>query len=306
MPDIFRACLVVNPHAKQYVEHETRKALEACLHSLKSDCEIHFIEASDLETTRQLLRSYLNEAKHDVIIPVGGDGTIRETVKVLLDYPRTPLCILPFGTGNLLAKSLGLPLEPVKALELIATGSLSRLNVIKANNSVSLVAVGIGLDSLIMTTTPSLHKKLLGMLAYFIQGLLHWFKLDKKRFRLTVDDKKPIIKACHSLLAITRRQALQQAFFIPPDNKLGKTEGTAYLCLLHLKELKAIVKAVQSILLSDDITSNEGIETHSFKTLRIKTRKPMPYQVDGDVLGNTPLKLTFLPEAIQVFVPSGD
>ncbi|ASK66038.1 transcriptional regulator [Brachybacterium avium] len=110
-----------------------------------------------------------------VIIVAGGDGTVRAVAGVVLDS-GTPLALLPSGTGNLLARNLGLPLGNVTAAVEAAFGGLTRpvdVGVVefedeKAARSaeIFLVMAGIGLDAEMARTTRPRAKRFLGWLAY--------------------------------------------------------------------------------------------------------------------------------------------
>lgn len=114
-------------------------------------------------------------ASPSVVIVAGGDGTVRAVAGVVLDS-GTPLALLPFGTGNLLARNLGLPLGDVTAAVAAAFGGLTRpvdVGVVEFADEVGaqsteifLVMAGIGLDAEMARTTRPLAKRLLGWLAY--------------------------------------------------------------------------------------------------------------------------------------------
>lgn len=110
-----------------------------------------------------------------VLLVAGGDGTTRVVAGVVLGS-GTPLALLPFGTGNLLARNLGLPLGDVTACVRAAFGGLTRpvdVGVVEFeddagtwNREVFLVMAGIGLDAEMARTTSTRSKRFLGWLAY--------------------------------------------------------------------------------------------------------------------------------------------
>lgn len=115
------------------------------------------------------------ESSPSVIIVAGGDGTVRAVAEIVLDS-GTPIALLPFGTGNLLARNLGLPRGDVRASATAAFGGATRpVDVAIADlydeagrrtTQVFLVMAGIGLDAEMAEFTSARAKQQLGWLAY--------------------------------------------------------------------------------------------------------------------------------------------
>lgn len=115
------------------------------------------------------------EESPSVIIVAGGDGTARAVAGVVLDS-GTPIALLPFGTGNLLARNLGLPLGDVTAaVEAAFSGGTRPVDVGVVefedeegtrSTEIFLVMAGIGLDAEMARTTRPQAKRFLGWLAY--------------------------------------------------------------------------------------------------------------------------------------------
>lgn len=82
----------------------------------------------------------------DVILAVGGDGTIHEIVNGMMPTGTTSLALLPSGTGNDLARSLAIPINPLKAAELIYTGKRFAMDLALLEDKYVVNMAGIGLD----------------------------------------------------------------------------------------------------------------------------------------------------------------
>ncbi|TFV99534.1 PA-phosphatase, partial [Brevundimonas sp. S30B] len=119
-----------------------------------------------------------NAALHeevDLIIAAGGDGTVRAVCE---EVARTGVAVgvLPHGTGNLLARNLGIPLNARDALD-VAFGGQDRaidLAVLETDTGTSttfLVMAGLGMDAAIMTGVNDQLKSKVGWLAYFVSGV---------------------------------------------------------------------------------------------------------------------------------------
>ncbi len=134
----------------------------------------HWYETSGDDSGRSAAEAALAE-QPTVIIIIGGDGTVRAVVETVYEH-RIPVALIPTGTGNLLARNLGIPLNDVEACVAAAfSGSTRAIDVGLAEiehedgrrtRHVFLVMAGIGLDAEMAEHTSALAKKHLGWLAY--------------------------------------------------------------------------------------------------------------------------------------------
>lgn len=171
--------VVINPSKFDDVDAVKARATQICV-------EEGWPEPAFYETTvedpgvGQAKRAVRDGAS--VVCSLGGDGTVRSVVEGLLDeHPpediaEVPLGLLPAGTGNLLARNLGLPINDLEsALRIVLTGGTRRIDVGRVtfddgDVEVFLVAAGIGLDAETMATVDDRVKKRFGWIAYVVSG----------------------------------------------------------------------------------------------------------------------------------------
>ena len=126
-----------------------------------------------------------------MVIVGGGDGSLSTTVDEFLGS-ETVFAILPLGTANSFARTLGVPLDLDGAIDVIATGRRKRIDLGAIDGDYFANAAAMGLSPLIAETVPHNLKRYLGMFGYLIWALRVAFKF--RAFRLHVDDGRKLHK----------------------------------------------------------------------------------------------------------------
>lgn len=126
----------------------------------------------------------------DLVLACGGDGTVTSCAEGVAGS-GVPLAIIPIGTGNLLARNVGLPVDLHEAMVVALTGSDQPLDAGTANSRPFVVMAGLGLDARMLADTSEPLKKRLGWAAYAISVLRH---LGDRPTRVTLiaDDRPPV------------------------------------------------------------------------------------------------------------------
>ena len=125
-------------------------------------------------TKRGDATKYANDLVHqnfDLVIAIGGDGTINETATGLVNS-KTALAVLPTGSGNGLARSLQIPLDIKSACKLIHTGKITLIDVGLVNHRNFFLVMGVGFDAVVGKSFDEHH----------IRGPLPYFYLSAKEF----------------------------------------------------------------------------------------------------------------------------
>jgi len=106
----------------------------------------------------------------EVVFAAGGDGTVAACAGVLVGT-EVALAVLPLGTGNLVARNLGLPADPDAAARVVLAGRRRRIDVGLLDGRVFLVMAGIGFDAEMLEGTSETAKRTIGWVAYVFSGL---------------------------------------------------------------------------------------------------------------------------------------
>ena len=284
-----------------------------------------FPTAAD-DAGRQAARLALAQGAALVLV-AGGDGTIRAVADVLRGS-RVPLAIVPFGTGNLLARNLGLPLSNVDEATMVAfTGADKPMDVGVASvrtedgalaDHVFLVMAGIGIDAqMVVSTRPEL-KRAVGWLAYVdaVARVLPRVKPFQIRYSLNGRPHRP---AHVSTVLIGNCGLLPGNIQILPDARID--DGILDIAMLQPKGVfgwLAIWRRVtwengvlrrsaagRRIIARTESTTARVMTTLRAEDIRIVLGEAQEFEVDGDALGTVrSVSLRTDPSSLVLRVPS--
>jgi len=241
--------------------------------------------------------------RFDCVAVVGGDGTIMEVISGMLTAQAClPLLVLPSGTGNLLARTLHVPEDPVAALHELLAGEARLLDVgfIKNKKRYFIVAAGAGVDADTMRDANRGEKARLGRRAYLIAIFRNLFQRRMRDVTLWLDDDTSVRVRAHTVLVFNASELDIGPLRVGP----GVTPHDGMLEVAVLRGVNAWSFVVDAWhLLSHKLRFRNAPDRYSVKHVRIEAEPPLLTQADGDVLGDTPLDIEVLPHAVEVVVP---
>ncbi|PIQ85846.1 MAG: hypothetical protein COV73_05360, partial [Candidatus Omnitrophica bacterium CG11_big_fil_rev_8_21_14_0_20_43_6] len=147
------------------------------------EAEIKFTQASGHAT--QIAYESV-QAGHDLIIAVGGDGTINEVINGMVGFNAT-LGVIPLGTVNIFALQLNLPMDIRQACKVIASGRTCLVDLGKGRDRYFACFAGVGFDAYVIKTADSRLKKFLGALAYVFVAIVQVFRYRFQKIMVRVD-----------------------------------------------------------------------------------------------------------------------
>src|SRR5512139_2482418 len=177
-----RAMLVVNAGSRQgeAMFEQAREKLAAAGLELIDAHVVH-----DPKVMEPVVKAAVSRAP--MVIVGGGDGTLSSVVDHFVGTD-TVFAVLPVGTANSFARSLGLPLNLDGAVDVIAHGRRKRIDLGMINGDYFANVAALGMSPLIADTVPAGLKRYLGMVGYLIWALRVAFKFRPFRLRITLDD----------------------------------------------------------------------------------------------------------------------
>lgn len=295
-PGARRAAVVANP-----TKHDDITKLREIVRSAMS--EHGWDEPLWLETTaeepgtRQAAQAVRDGA--DLVLACGGDGTVTACVDGVAGS-GVPLGILPLGTGNLLARNLGLPLDLDAALVTALAGTNRRLDAGSANGHTFVVMAGLGFDAKMLGDSSEPLKKRLGWVAYVLSALRH-LRDRPVRVSLVADGGAPL--RCRASAVIVGNVGwLQGGIRLLPDAL--PDDGTLNAVVLTARGWAGWLRLAVRVLLRRE--SPGQMTRVRFRHLTIDADREQPWELDGEVMGGTKrLMITTQPGRVLMRVPAG-
>ena len=235
----------------------------------------------------------------DFVVAAGGDGTVAAVSDGLIGS-RVPLAIVPIGTGNLVARELGIPLEIADAVAVIAGAPRPRrIDALRIGDRVFVLNAGIGISAAIMSGTTRAEKQFLGPAAYVGTGIWRVPAFPPMRVTLTVDGVNRTFLAMD--VAVLNCGILTRTIY-PPLADVRVDDGHLDVLVLRTMGFLDYPRYFFDLLLRRPVTPLAFCLRAERKVV-IRCRTPQAVQADGDIIGSTPVEIEILPAAVTVLVP---
>ena len=235
----------------------------------------------------------------DIVGAYGGDGTVMEVAQGRLGSP-VPLAILPGGSANLMSVELGIPKELEKAATIAADpeSPTRQVDVGLAGENYFLLRVGTGFAARKVAYADRSIKNRFGVLAYSVAAVKSLKDTKSAHYRITLDGKQVETDAVTCLIDNAGNMGIQG---FQPAKEIRVDDGWLDVLLLGSKGLVNLVTSGPSLLEADK--SETVIEHWQARQITIAVDPPQPVQVDGEMVGDTPVSAEVLPGALKVIVP---
>ncbi len=220
----------------------------------------------------------------DLVIVAGGDGTVRVVCSGLA-HSGIPVAIVAAGTGNLLARNLGIPLDETSALDVAFDGVTEEIDMVKVTVDDEpighfVVMAGVGVDARIMSTTNPELKKAVGSAAYFIAAAQ---QLATPPVDLTYRiDEHPPVEQQAALAVVGNVGVLQANIVLFP--KARPNDGLLDVLIGAPGRPRDWAVMVRRVLMRRG-AADPHITEESGRQVSIKLAEPTPYELDGDAEG---------------------
>jgi YegS/Rv2252/BmrU family lipid kinase len=236
------------------------------------------------------------EADTDLVVSVGGDGTLGEVLDGLTDR-TVPVAVLPLGTGNCLALDLALPRDVDSLLEVIFRGHVIALDAARVNGHLSFLVAGIGLDARVTRELDGLRDGPITRLTWARAAMRALRGYRPAKLNLEIDGK-PWPETCAQVLISNTRH---YAGIFRLSGQYRVDDGLFEVYLFPRAHLISMI----GYLLRGSVGLLPGGSCKMIRAsrIRITADEAVPCQVDGDYRTETPIEVEVTSHAFTLLVP---
>ena len=266
---------------------------------------IERLEAGGLDVRHEVpdsvedLRHRVGSAGAATVILGGGDGTLNAAAPALRTLGR-PFGLLPLGTANDLARSLGIPFDPVEAAEVIVAGVSRRidLGIINDEPFFNVASVGLSAEVVREHEGESARKRLLGVLNYPLSAWAAYRRHRPFAAELVIDGERQMCRCTQVAIGNGRHYGGGMTM----DEKAEIDDGWLRVYYLRPAGFWAMLGMLPALRFGWLRRAPEA-EVKWAKRVELRTRRPRDVDVDGELKATTPVVIEVLPGAVEVFAP---
>lgn len=281
---------IINPISGGHDKAEIMRAIPKLLDNNKFDISISHTKRAG--HAKKIAKTAV-ENNMDIVVAVGGDGTINEIASQLVNT-NTTLAIIPCGSGNGLARDLGISLKYIEAIQQINTLNIKKIDVGICNKHYFFSLVGAGFDAKVAYDFNRGKKRKFFGYAWAI--LKEYFSVREHYYELYSNDQ--IIIGCFFFISIANCSQWGYNVRVAPDAKLD--DGTFAVTLCHKPSFFSLIPFGIKML-SGKLETSKYVLVRNTSKMMIYSNEKYFYHIDGDAKGITKkVEVAILPQALSV------
>jgi YegS/Rv2252/BmrU family lipid kinase len=297
---IRRVLLVVNPASRRGAR--AQRAACAAIREAGVECELLLTERAGAGGAAAAER----HGEFDAVFTLGGDGTAMEVVGALAGTGR-PVGILAGGTGNLIARTLGIPLPVRRGVRALLGADVARVDLGRLSGPGLLptaprrfaFAAGVGVDAVMIEETPPALKRRLGVAAYVLSAARAVLRRETFRVRATVDGVVHERQASAVMIA-NFGAVLNDLITLGPG--IRHDDGVLDLCVFSPGSVADAARVMWRLARRDFAPTPHLLYARG-RHFRVETTPARSAQADGELIGPTPFEVDVEPGAAALLVP---
>jgi YegS/Rv2252/BmrU family lipid kinase len=290
-----KVLFIINKYAGTGYQSSVEGRIISCCNEANLEATIEFTQRQKHAT--ELARQAASSKIFEVVYAVGGDGTVNEVAQGLLHTKQT-MGIIPNGSGNGLARHLGISMNFKKSLELIRNHTIIAMDSFLINDHLSVNVSGIGFDGHVASLFAKGGKR--GLIGYSKFVLKEFFSF--KEFPVEANIDQAIYKRTAFVLAFANSSQFGNNARIAPHASV--CDGWLDVCFIRKVPMTKAVDFAQKMF-TGKIDTSPWVEIMKGKNLRVAFNQPMPFHVDGEAM--TPacdFTITLQPASINMALPA--
>jgi len=235
--------------------------------------------------------------RFDLVVAVGGDGTINEVARGLINS-ETTLGIIPSGSGNGLARHLNIPLNFEGALQLINSGKKSKIDTGIINGQTFVSIAGVGFDASVADLFAKDSNR--GFLTYFKIAAMQYQGYKPELYTITLDDQVEF-KTTALFISLANSNQFGYNTTIAPQAVLN--DGLLDVCIVE-KPNFFDMPLIINLLLLKMIHKSKFVQIHKAKTIKIRRLKNKVVNIDGEPIKlGKDLLIEVNPLSLHIIIP---
>lgn len=266
-----RIRFIINPISGKSHRNDLPTQIERVLDHARFEYDVKISEYAGhaCVLAREAVRNH-----YDIVVAVGGDGTINE-VGVELIGTDIALGVIPCGSGNGLSRCLNIPLDPVKALELINRDAVCLIDTVEVSGVPFISIAGTGYDA--QVAEDYAHDTRHGFNTYLHYIVKNYFSLGEKEYTLQLADRTFTTKA----FFISFANSNQMGYDFPISPKASLWDGLVDICIVR-KPNPIELPIVGSFFLSSHMDKSPKVEILQVSEATIVRPEAAVVNIDGE------------------------
>lgn len=287
--------VILNPAAGQ--DEPALKVFNRTFREAGYDWDVRITQQKDDGT--RLAREAIQEGV-DLIVVYGGDGSVMEAAAGMIGS-NIPLGIVPGGTGNVISKALGIPTDSAEACALIVAENrtLRPIDVGMAGDVCFIERVGVGLEATVTQSADRDAKDKYGIFAYIISTVQALSEPDIVRYHLNIDGQPVDVEGLSCVVANIGDLGVGN-LTMSPDVDIS--DGMLDIFVIRKADLASLFSLAASVIGGSE--NKDKMPHFTGREIDIVAEPKQAVQADGELIGDSPVHVKILPQAIRVIVPS--
>ncbi|WP_079477138.1 diacylglycerol/lipid kinase family protein [Halobacillus salinus] len=291
-----RAMLIVNPSSGKEEALDYVEKIEKILAEKSYQVKVAQTE-KELDATKYCQSACKDE--FDLVVSMGGDGTLNETINGMVDQEHRPLlAIIPLGTVNDFARALNIPLEPEEAVETLYSDQIKDVDIGRFNDRyfVNIFAVGAVAEAT-YEVSPD-QKTKFGSFAYVMEG----FKTltAHRSYPLRIEHDNGVWEGDSFLFLAALTNSTAGFEKLSPEAEVN--DGVLHGYIIKQVNLVRMATIITSIL-RGNLRDEADVEYFTSSKIKVTSKEELMTNVDGEEGDSLPVTAEVLPSHIQVLVP---
>ncbi len=295
-----RYLVILNPVSGLFRSSQLRAWLSQ--YAQGGDISFTFRETSEDFSAGELVSDASN---FDRVIACGGDGTVMQVAGGLVES-GVPLCIVPSGTGNVIARKLNIAAMTWTACQDAVrpdgemTELLIDLGCLNGKHYFGM-RLSIGYEASVMVDSPRELKRKFGIGVYVLRAVQHALQITPVNYRISTDEDQINLSAENLWVANFGTLGF---LGLDLDPNIKVTDGKLDLVSISIPDAPSAVRGVMSLVRGEQLP-DEVVKRIPFeKEIFIESDSPQPVQIDGDFVGYTPCRIHIAPRSARILIPT--